>query len=207
MSVSTVVPEEQVSRREQILSWLTPLNLHLLGAVLLALVTLYLTVHALVLWSRGGNAGEEAISAARSGKLAAEMSARPLRGLDGKLKLASEQADKFYKTRLPYAYSDVAEELGVLKKQYNVRLSRVQYLQSASANGLSEVRMDAQVTGDYSSLAHFLNALERDHSFFVISALGLSGQQTGQVNLRIQMRTYLREPMPANTTALSGGTQ
>ena len=84
---------------------------------------------------------------------------------------------------------------------------RVQYVQAPPAHGLTEVRMDAQLTGDYRSLAQFLNGLERNRSFFLITQIALSGQQSGIVNLRIRFITYLREPMPASAATTAGGAQ
>ena len=56
------------------------------------------------------------------------------------------------------------------------------------------VRIDASLSGEYSALMHFINDIERDknHVFFTINALTLSGQQGGLVNLRLRMTTYLR---------------
>ena len=52
--------------------------------------------------------------------------------------------------------------------------------------------MDASLTGDYRPLVIFVNNLERDRLFFVISGITLSGQQSGVVNLRIRITTYIR---------------
>jgi hypothetical protein len=43
----------------------------------------------------------------------------------------------------------------------------------------------------------FLNALERDKQFFLIDGVGLTGQQSGTVNLRLRLTTYLRTPQGA----------
>jgi type IV pilus assembly protein PilO len=190
--------------REQAVSWLSPLNLHIAGAALLAVVNLYLLVHIALVWSNSGTQGEDALATARAEQVAAEIAARPLRGLDTKIEVSNAEATKFYEGRLPYAYSNVAAELGALKTHYNVRLSRVQYLLKPAANGVSEVGMDAALTGDYRSLAGFINGLERDRSFFLITAIGLTGQQTGIVNLRMRLTTYLREPMPIAPSAANG---
>ena len=56
--------------------------------------------------------------------------------------------------------------------------------------------MDASLTGEYRALVQFINALERDRSFFVIDGISLSGQQSGTVNLRLRLTTYLRGPIP-----------
>jgi hypothetical protein len=60
--------------------------------------------------------------------------------------------------------------------------------------------IDASVSGDYRPIVEFINAVERDKVFFVINGINLTGQQTGQVNLRIRLTTYLR---PANANELS----
>jgi hypothetical protein len=54
--------------------------------------------------------------------------------------------------------------------------------------------MDASVSGDYRPVVQFINATERDKVFFVINGINLTGQQTGQVNLRLRLTTYLRAP-------------
>ena len=126
----------------------------------------------------------------------AKVQAKPLQGLDGKLHTANVSADRFYHERLPVSYSEVAGELGVLKTKDNVRLTRVQYAQKAvagdSAGQLTEVNMDASLSGDYRPLMQFINGLERDKIFFLIEAVTLTGQQTGAVNLRVHVTTYLR---------------
>ena len=65
----------------------------------------------------------------------AEIAARPLAGLDEKLKQATVDADKFYAQRLPYSYSEVAGELGALAKKTGVKLTREQYAQAPVLGG------------------------------------------------------------------------
>ncbi len=195
------------ARMEQVRGWMSPLNTYVAVAVLLLLVVLWLGVQLVLVGFGGTSRGDDAIAAARMQQMASEVAARPLRGLDAKLSASQEQAADFYRSRLPFAYSDVLGELGVLQKRTGVRLSRVAYVQAAPANGLTEVRMDAAVTGEYRPLALFINGLERDRSFFLIQNVTLNGQQNGLVNLRIRLVTYLREPMPAYAAAQaeSGG--
>ncbi len=52
--------------------------------------------------------------------------------------------------------------------------------------------MDAALSGEYPGLMRFINGLERDKNFFLISGLTLTGQQGGVVNLRMRVITYLR---------------
>jgi hypothetical protein len=58
--------------------------------------------------------------------------------------------------------------------------------------------MDAGISGDYPQIMRFVNALERDQTFFVIRAMSLTGQQGGLVNLRLRVSTWLR---PADAAA------
>jgi hypothetical protein len=71
----------------------------------------------------------------------------------------------------------------------------VQYAESPvleAGKALTEVRMDASLNGDYRPLVLFMNSLERDKMFFLISGVTLTGQQSGMVGLRLRLTTYLR---------------
>ena len=52
--------------------------------------------------------------------------------------------------------------------------------------------LDARLTGDYRGLVLYLNGLERDRVFFLINGVTLTGQQSGTVNLRVRITTYIR---------------
>jgi hypothetical protein len=176
--------------------WVSPLNLHWAGVGLLAALNLYLLAHMAFLWQRASSNNEDALAQQRSALKAAEISAQPLRGLDAKLERATKDADRFYKERLPDSNSDVYAEIGVLTKKQNVRYTRAQYtyepVLAGTANELTEMHIDASLSGDYRPLVQFINALERDKMFFAINAVTLTGQQSGTVNLRLRMTTYLR---------------
>jgi type IV pilus assembly protein PilO len=175
---------------------LTPLNLHFAVVGLLALVNLYLLIHMLFTWRAASTDNAEAIAQQTIMLRSAEIAARPLQGLDVKLTHASADADSFYQTRLPLSYSQVASELGSIAKEDKVKLTRVQYAQAPMLEGtsaeLTEVRMDATLSGDYRSLVVFINRLERDKLFFYISNITLTGGQGGVVNLRVRLTTYIR---------------
>jgi hypothetical protein len=79
-----------------------------------------------------------------------------------------------------------------------VRLTRLQYAQKPPENNLSEITLDAGITGEYPQIMHFINSLERSKTLFVIRGMGLTGQQGGAVNLRLQLSTWLR---PADAAA------
>ena len=186
--------------RERSRDWLTPLNLHYAGLVLVLLINLYLAVQMGILWQQAKGQDAEAVAGQQVALKTAELQARPLEGLDVKLTRAHQEADGFYADRLPVSYSEVLSELGTLTKRQNVRLTHVNYAEAAVAaqgvSQLTEVRMDASLTGDYRSLVLFLNGLERDRVFFVVNGVTLTGQQSGTVNLRIRLTTYLRGMAP-----------
>ncbi len=176
---------------------LTALNLHWAGVALLALVNLYLLVNLGILWSQAKGESADALAAQRVQLVTAEQLAKPLEGLDAKLKTANIKADKFYAERLPVSYSEIATQEGILAKADNVRLSGANYSQEpvvdvSSMGPLTEIKIDARLSGDYIGLVRFLNGLERDKVFFVINGVTLTGQESGRVNLRVKLTTYMR---------------
>ena len=55
--------------------------------------------------------------------------------------------------------------------------------------------MEADLAGNYVALARFINALERDETFFIINSVTLGGEQTGPVKLQMKLETYLKAGM------------
>jgi type IV pilus assembly protein PilO len=182
--------------RERARDWLSPVNLHWAGVVVLGLTCVYLLIQMGIAWQQTQSQNADALSKQQIALTTAKIAAKPLEGLDAKLAKAGADADMFYMERLPVSYSEVAGELGVLKNKYNVRLTRAQYAQRPVADDgagqLTEVDIDASLGGDYRPLMLFINGLERDKMFFLISGVTLTGQQSGAVNLRLAVTTYLR---------------
>jgi type IV pilus assembly protein PilO len=196
-----------VSERTRAL--LTRLNLYYAGVAALALVNVYLLVHMAFAWRAANSQNAEAVAQQTVAMKTAEIAKKPLEGLDAKLVDATEDADKFSERRLPRAYSEVLSELGALTKKQNVKMTRVQYADpvpvlAGTGGALTEVRMDASLSGDYRPLVLFVNGLERDKMFFLINRVTLTGQQGGMVGLRLQLTTYLRHPIGAERLAKSG---
>ncbi len=94
-------------------------------------------------------------------------------------------------------------ELGALTKKQGVKLTRAKYayapVLAGTAGALTEAKMDASLSGDYRPLVLFINALERDKMFFLITGVTLTGQQSGTVGLRLRLTTYLRAPVGAES--------
>ena len=185
----------------------TLVNFHYAGAGLLLLINLYLLLQLGLAWHTTSDSGAEALAQGQVALKTADLQARPLQGLDSKLASANAEADTFYTRRLPASYSQVLTELGALTKREGVKLTRGQYAQAPvladTPDELTEMRMDYALTGDYRSLVHMINALERDRMFFVIRGVALTGQQAGSVGLRLGLNTYLRPgaALPADSPA------
>ena len=191
-------------------NWASPLNLHWAAVGLLVLLNVYLLVHMFVLWHLSSNFDAAARDQQRTELRIATVSVQPLRGLDDKLSAATKGADEFYKDRLPQSYSEVISELGSLTRKAGVRLTGAQYTPAVvlpnSPGQLTELDIDSRLSGDYRPLMMFLNSLERDKMFFVIRAVTFNGQQSGTVNLRLQLTTYLRGAPPSETATTEAKT-
>jgi hypothetical protein len=116
----------------------------------------------------------------------------PLRGLDKRLDLTRDQIKQFYAKRIPANYSTIAAQIGNLEVASGVRPSSIHYAQRPAGDNLTEIVLDAGITGQYPQIMKFINSLERDKIFFVITGMSLTGQQAGMVNLRLQVSTWLR---------------
>jgi type IV pilus assembly protein PilO len=167
------------------------LNLHIAGVALLAILNIVLVVRLGLAWrdlgsSRQGQLQQEQLQLAQLQAQTAR-----LNGLPEKVDLSRKDADKFYKDRIPANYSSILADLGALAAKNSIRLTRAGYTQTPAIEGLAELRVDANLSGEYSGIVRFINGLERDKMFYVISAVTLTGQQGGMVNLRLRLTTYL----------------
>ncbi len=185
----------------------TLLNLHIAGVVALGLLNLYLLVHMAFAWHGANSDNEAALADQTIVMKTADIARQPLQGLDEKLAVATKDADKFYKQRLPFSISEVVAELGALEKKQGVKQIRATYAYApvitGTAGELTEDKVDATLSGDYRPLVLFINSLERDKMFFLINGVTLTGQQSGTIGLRLRLTTYLRSPVGAENSEKS----
>lgn len=190
----------------------SPLTWHYVAAGILLVAVLVLAVLFGLDWAALREGSAEALASKQVQLKTLEIQTAPLRGLDKRVDVTREQISDFYGKRIPANYSQIATQIGELEVKSGVRLTRVQYAQSPPANNLTEIRIDAGISGAYPQIMHFINSMERDKTFFVITGMGLTGQQGGQVNLRLQMSTWLRNAdaaasgIPATTSETPAGT-
>jgi type IV pilus assembly protein PilO len=167
------------------------LNLHFAGVALLLILNLVLAVRLFLAWSTLRTASADQLQQQQTAYRALQLEMTPLRGLPQKVSLSRDQANDFYAARFPAAYSTISAAINDLASKNNVRLTNLAYSPTPAIAGLAEVRMDASLSGEYAPLMHFINGMERSRTFFLITGLTLTGQQGGQVNLRLKLNTYL----------------
>ncbi len=118
----------------------------------------------------------------------------PLRNIDQKIHAADGNIAAFERQRLAPQQSAVATELGRLSRQHHVGLSQLGYdIEGAPISNLRRVKIEADLSGNYAQVVKFINALERDKMFFIISSVELNEEaREGDVRLKLKLETFLR---------------
>lgn len=170
----------------------SPLTWHYAGFAVLLVVVIGLAVRLGLDWAATNGRSADALAGKQVELKAMDLQTAPLRGLDKRVELSRAQIQAFYAKRIPSNYSSFADRIGELEVKSGVRLSRMQYTQGPAGTDLTEISLDAGISGGYPGIMHFVNSVERDQMFFVIRAMALAGQQGGQVNLRLRVSTWMR---------------
>jgi hypothetical protein len=176
----------------------SPLTWHYAGFAVLLLLVIGLGIRFGLDWAATNGSSSNALAGKQLELKALDIETAPLRGLDKRVAESSAQIKAFYAKRIPPNYSSILSRIGELEVKSEARLSRVQYTQGPPGSDLTEITMDAGITGSYPQIMHFVNSMERDPNFFVIRAMSLTGQSGGLVNLRLRVSTWLR---PADAAA------
>ena len=183
---------------------ISALHWHYIALILLCLLNLTLGFRLVYAWKRAEAGDAPRLRERESEYKIMQLKTKPLRGLDSKITQAQADQKAFYVKRFPSTYSAVLTELGAIAVKNNVLLNRVQYAEGKPDEGVSELRMDASLSGDYAPVVRFINGLERDKIFFLITGVALTGQQSGIVSLRMKLTTYLHTDTSATTHASAG---
>lgn len=201
-----MTPQKAPSTREQLSS---PLTWHYVGVGILAIVVLGLAVRLGLDWAATNSSSSNALVNRQIELKTLEVQTQPLRGIEQRVVDSRRQIKQFYAERVPANYSSIAVQVGDLSVKSGVHISGLQYTQGATTGDLTEISLDARISGEYQQIMHFVNGLERSKTFFVIRAMAFTGQQGGLVNLRLRVSTWLRPsdvpsglpPTPAETPA------
>lgn len=203
-----MTPQKPATKRDQLSS---PLTWHYIGVAALSLVVLGLVIRLGLDWAATSSGSSSALINRQIELKTLEVQTAPLRGIEQRVNNSRNEIQQFYAERIPANYSSIAVQVGDLAVKSGVHISGVQYTQGASTGDLTEISLDARISGEYQQIMHFVNGLERSHTFFVIRAMAFTGQQGGLVNLRLRVSTWLRPsdvpsglpPTPAETPASS----
>lgn len=117
----------------------------------------------------------------------------PLKDLPHKVDQANKQIVDFYKNRLASQNSQIYAEFGKVAAANGVTIDQGKYkVKDEEAGNLMPIEMEADLSGSYTNLAKFINALERDEMFFIIKSVTLGGEPHGTVKLTLKLDTFLK---------------
>lgn len=174
------------------LSLRSPMLWHWAGVGVLSVTVLGLILRLGYAWTVSDSSATRTVESKNAQLEALKQDTVPLRGLDTRVAATRARIQTFYDQRIPASYSLLATRIAELETRSGVRLSHLSYTQGAPGTDLTEISMEASVSGEYPQMMRFVNGLERDQIFFVIRAMALNGQQSGQANLRLRVSTWLR---------------
>lgn len=114
--------------------------------------------------------------------------------------VTERQFEEFEKSLLPAStgYSSVAVDLGSTAKKVGLQILTLGYKQKGIPDrNMEEVTIDATVNGDYASVVHFLNDLQRSKNLYAIDGLALASDTQNQagmgpIRVGLHVRTYFR---------------
>jgi hypothetical protein len=103
-----------------------------------------------------------------------------------------------YSDDVPTRWSEISQRMTKLFQATGVSAPGIHYElsneeKSSTLPGVQQIKIDTTVTGEYSKVASFINALEQDKTLFIINKISLSGQEAGAVSLSITINTFLKQ--------------
>ncbi len=111
-----------------------------------------------------------------------------------------KDCDHFEQSLFPASagYSAVRSELGAIARKSGIQLEDLSFKQTEISNrGMTEVAIDATVSGDYKSVIGFLNGLQRSANLYEVDALTLASENANQasanvIKVALHLKTYFR---------------
>jgi Tfp pilus assembly protein PilO len=92
--------------------------------------------------------------------------------------------------------SAVAAELDELAKRSGLQIESVGFSQKdLGGRNLTQIDLDASVSGDYANIVKFMNSLQRSPNSYIVESLSLQQQSQNNSNLLrigLHMKTYFR---------------
>jgi hypothetical protein len=117
-----------------------------------------------------------------------------------KIPAIQKNFDQFEHSLFPASsgYSAVSSELGEIARKSGIQLVDFTFRQSQiPSRGITQVIFDATVDGDYKSVIHFLNGVQRSPNLYEVDALALATENanqgvSGAIKVTLHLRTYFR---------------
>ena len=111
-----------------------------------------------------------------------------------------KDCEKFEQSLPPgsVGYSSITAELDEVAKKAGLQLvTLADHQKDLPQRGMSEVSIDATVSGDYGSVVRFVNGLQRSQRFYIVDGLALASDTQNQaakgpIRVGIHLRTYFR---------------
>jgi len=108
--------------------------------------------------------------------------------------------DRFEQSLLPVTngYSSVSAELDGIAKKAGAQIEARSFKQKEiPKRNLQQVDIDLTVNGEYTSVVHFLNGLQRSKNLYEVDGLALAGDAqnqgaNGPIKVSVHMKTYFR---------------
>ncbi len=152
----------------------SPLTWHVAGFVVLLVAGHRPAIRLGLDWAAMDSHSSDVLAGKQIQLKALEIQTAPLRGLDKRVEKTREQIDGLLQEAHPaQLLLDLQRASASWQVASGVRLTRVQYTQGEPGPDLTEISMDAGISGDYPAIMRFINSLERDQIFFIIRAMSL----------------------------------
>lgn len=112
-----------------------------------------------------------------------------------------KDCEKFEQSLLPAStgYSTIIAELDeIAKKSGGLQMTLTNKEKELSNRGMTELTLDATVSGDYGSIVRFVNGLQRSERLYIVDGLALASDTqnqngNGPIRVGLHIRTYFRE--------------
>jgi hypothetical protein len=95
-------------------------------------------------------------------------------------------------------YSVISAELEDVSRKAGLQIASLSFHpKQLAGNGITEVVLDASVSGNYKSVVEFLNGLQRSKNHYIVDDLSLANDRGGQggsadVRVDLHLRSYFR---------------
>ena len=96
-------------------------------------------------------------------------------------------------------YSIISQELDGYAHESHIIMDDIHFREKeVSGRNVSEVIVEATITGDYNGIVHFLNHMQRSKNIYIVDGLDVDSQNMsqaapGSLRVGLHLRTYFRK--------------